>query len=226
MKKHSFYFSSIVLFFLLLILNSCAPTRIIKPLQKGEKTIGGTFGGPLINFAGAVIPMPYTSVWGAYGVDSNATAWVGLHTTSLAFADLQMDFGFTKNIYASKVNYIPNISLSPSLNFLHSFRDAEGRLYPEIDLNFYWDKPKHLYYISSSNWFILSSKKAHNETITQHWLPTFNSGVMFKRPKTTYQLELRYLAPFNKNNSVVEYFNPLGSYGAWGIYFGINFKIK
>ncbi len=223
MKKHILHI--LVPLLVILVISSCAPTRVIKPLPKGEKTVGATFGGPLINFAGAIIPIPYTSAWGAYGIDSSTTAWAGLHTTSLAFADFQLDFGFTKNVYTSKSSYIPNISLTPALNFMHSFRDAEGRLYPELDINFYWDKPKHLYYLTFSNWFILSSEKAHGEKITQHWVPTINTGIMFKRPKTTYQLELRYLAPFNKNYSVVEYFSPMGT-GALGIYFGVNFKLK
>ena len=40
-----------LLFSILVILQSCMPTRMIKPLKKGEKSIGAHFGGPMINFA-------------------------------------------------------------------------------------------------------------------------------------------------------------------------------
>jgi len=211
---------------IMLFFSSCAPTRMVKPLNKGEKTIGANFGGPMINFAGAIIPLPLTSVWGAMGIDSSTTAWASIHTTAAAFADFQTDLGFTRRIYTSQNNkLIPSVSISPVINFMHSFRDAQGVAYPEIDLNFYWDRGKHIYYLSNSNWFILSKTRAHGEPQTQHWLPTINLGTIFNREKTSYQIELRYLAPFNKNNSVVEYFSPLGT-GALGIYFGVNFKVK
>ncbi len=211
---------------IILFFASCAPTRIVKPIPQGERQVGASFGGPLIHFAGAVIPIPYTSVWGAYGLDSLTTAWVSLHTTSLAFADLQTDFGFTRNLYASKNKYVPSISISPVINFMHAFRDAQSRIYPELDLNFYWETPKKLYYVTSANWFVINSFRAHNEPQPQHWIPTVNAGIFLnKNGKFNYQIELRYLAPFNKNNSVVEYFSP-ASTGALGIYFGITCKLK
>jgi len=212
--------------FLVLTIVSCAPTRVVKPLKQGEHRVGATFGGPMIHFAGAVIPIPYTSVWGAYGLDSLTTAWVSLHTTSLAFADLQTDFGFTRNLYFSHNKYVPSVSVSPVVNFMHAFRDAQGRIYPELDLNFYWETPKKMYYITSSNWFVINSFRAHDEPQPQHWVPTLNAGMFFnKNGKFNYQLELRYLAPFNKNYSVVEYFSP-ASKGALGIYFGLTYRIK
>ena len=38
---------------------SCAPSRIIKPLNKGEKAVSINAGGPLIGFAGTKIPVPF-----------------------------------------------------------------------------------------------------------------------------------------------------------------------
>ena len=211
---------------LLFVFYSCAPTRIVKPLEVGEKQVGVTFGGPLINFSGAVIPIPFTSVWGAYGLDSLTSTWVGVHTTSMAFADLQTDFGFTRKIYSSTNKFLPSVSISPIVNFMHSFRDAQSRFYPELDLNIYWETPKKMYYLTFSNWFVINSFRAHNESQPQHWIPTVNGGLFLnKKGKFNYQLELRYLAPFNENKSVVEYFS-LTNTGALGIYFGMTYKLK
>ncbi len=221
--KH--FLKILVVIVVVIQLFSCAPTRIVKPLPAKQKTVGATFGGPLLHFAGAIVPFPLTSLYGAYGIDSTNTLFGGLHTTSLAFADLHLDIGVVHNVYTSSNAYMPNISLSPTFNFIYAFRDGERRFYPQIDINFYWERTNKLFYFTSSNWFILDKTKAHGELQQQHWLPTFNLGTFLRlHKKVNYQIELRYLAPFTQNNSVVDYLN-INNHGAFGIYFGMNIKL-
>lgn len=41
---------------------ACSPTRYVVPLEKGDKEVTAHFGGPMVNFAGAPIPIPLTSI--------------------------------------------------------------------------------------------------------------------------------------------------------------------
>jgi hypothetical protein len=53
---------------------SCAPSRIVKPLEKGEQSLTANLGGPLIKFGSAPIPIPLTSVMYARGISNKTTA--------------------------------------------------------------------------------------------------------------------------------------------------------
>ncbi|MBK9191262.1 MAG: hypothetical protein IPM77_06945 [Crocinitomicaceae bacterium] len=68
---------------LVLTLFSCAQTRFVEPLEKGQLSLGGNFGGPLIEYAPAVIPIPFLDAEAGYGIDSNLTVHGGLNLTSL-----------------------------------------------------------------------------------------------------------------------------------------------
>ncbi len=72
---------------------SCAPTRNVKPLQKNEQQVTGSFGGPIIQFGGLWIPIPYTSVAYSRGLSNELTAYAALHTTAALFGDLQIEAG-------------------------------------------------------------------------------------------------------------------------------------
>ena len=71
MKKTPF----LVVGFVALVLGACAPARFVEPLEKGELTVGGSLGGPVISFGGP-IPMPLSSVEVGYGLDTNLTVLV------------------------------------------------------------------------------------------------------------------------------------------------------
>lgn len=202
---------------------SCSTTRIVKPLAKKEVAVGFDFGGPIIDFAGAKIPIPFTSLSGAYGIDSAMTVWGGLHTTSLAFENLQVDAGIIRDIIPAR-GRIPGFSIAPVANMIVNLKQGDFRIYPELDLNVHWQyslKRQHYMYFSLSNWFDPWAKRAHGEPNKGFYAPNLALGHTFVTNKMRYTLELRWLAPNASNRNLVVSYNGIGGQGSMAFYFGI-----
>jgi hypothetical protein len=214
-----------ILFFVLggFILVSCSTTRIVKPLAKKEVAVGFDFGGPIIDFAGIKIPVPFTSLSAAYGIDSMMTVFGGLHTTSLAFGNLQLDAGIVRDIIPAK-GRIPGFSVAPIANMMVNFKGGDFRIYPELDLNLHWQyslKRRHYMYFSLSNWFDPWAKKAHNEPNKAFYALNLALGHTFVTDKMRYTLELRWLAPHASNKNIVVTYNGIAGQGTMAFYFGL-----
>ena len=217
-----------ILFILFIFFQSCMPTRMIKPLKKGEKSIGAHFGGPMINFSGAPIPVPFTSVTGATGIKNNLTAFGSIHTTSALFGVAQIDLGVLKQIYQSKDSTF-GITTSPQLNLSIDRWEGNFKVWPVLDINAYWHydikNNNHFVYSGITNWFELANTRAHNEPQPNFWLPAINLGHQFTKEKVDYFIETKYMAPFNRNHeTVVDYLKPFGKKGVVGVYFGFRKK--
>jgi hypothetical protein len=206
---------------LLIFLSACSATRIVKPLGKKEVAVGFDFGGPIIDFAGIKIPVPFTSFTGAYGIDSTMTAFGSLHTTALAAGVFQMELGVVKDILPAREGRRFNISGAAITHFM--VRDR-FRFYPEIDINAHWQyssKYKHFAYFSIANWFDLTRLGAHGVPNRERYIPNFALGHTFVSKKMRYTLELRLLAPFSSNENIVVDFNGLANRGSFGFYFSM-----
>ena len=209
------------------IFQSCMPTRMVKPLKKGEKSIGAHFGGPMINFAGAPIPVPFTSITGATGIKDDLTAYGSLHTTSAIFGVAQVDLGILRQLYQSKDSTF-GITTSPQLNLAIDRWEGNFRAWPVLDINAYWhykNGNQNFAYTGLTNWFELAGKRAHGENRSNFWLPAFNLGHQFTRTKMDYFFETKLMAPFNRNDeTVVDYVKLTGQKGVFGVYFGLRKK--
>ena len=210
--------------FFLLFIHSCAPSRFVKPLQKNEKAINLSLGGELIRYGNTVIPIPFTSIVYGQGITDKTTVFGSIHTTSALFGNFQTDIGIVQQLYKNDSLKI-GISASPALNFMcHQFK-SDARLFPQLDLNFYWNysKNKNYLYAGISNWFDFTKTKAHKEKQKNHYFFAPQIGHTFVKQKWNYNLELKYISPNLRNNFVVaDYYNPFGSKGVIGIYIGIS----
>lgn len=210
------------------LFQACAPSRFVEPLDKGEVTVGGTFGGPVIGF-GAPIPMPITSVEVGYGIDTNLTAFAAVHTTAAYFGNLQLDAGITYKLLDQK-NYIPNVSVSPSFNFVHNFEYKSTKLWPILDVNAYWNygQRRNYFYVGFNNYFELSSTMANGQDQAQHWLFNPQLGHIIKGKKDNWELttEIKILGP-NLDNSYafIPYESLTGSRGATAFFIGCRWSL-
>ena len=118
------------------LLLSCAPTQIVRPLQKDEKMISLSLGGPFIGYSGINIPMPLTTLHYAQGVTNKTTAFASLHTTSLLYGVFQTDLGICQSLYYNKSLRI-GFSANPILNMAIDRWEKKFKLWPQLDLNAY-----------------------------------------------------------------------------------------
>lgn len=213
-----------VLCSLVVFISSCAPSRFVQPLDKGDLSVGANFGGPTIEFGGAPIPLPLTAIEVGYGLDSNLTVHGGWHTTAAFFGNAQVDAGVTYQFLKQK-KYLPNVSVSPSLNFIYNFDDRSARLWPILDINAFWNygKRQNYFYAGINNYFELKSTMALDQPQQHHWLFSPQIGHVIKGKKSPWQfsIELKMIAPYVDNSTAfVPYKSVLGKWGATGIYLG------
>ena len=166
------------------ILFSCASTRVVRPLQKGEKQVSANLGGPLFGFAGITIPMPLSSLSYAQGFSDKVTMFGGLHTTALIYGVIQTDIGACINVYHPDSSQF-GLSVNPVVNMAYDKWEGNFKLWPEVDINAYWEfNPKKSFaYLGVSNWFELASKRAHEESQENRWLINPYLGYTYVRRK-------------------------------------------
>lgn len=215
-------FSLIVLLFSLI---GCSPVRMVKPLQKKQQVVGGSFGGPLINFAGAPIPIPFTSLFYANGLTDNVTVIGGLNTTSLLFGNVHIDASSCINLFKKEDKF--GISLNPGLQSIYHVKDSKSfGLWPTLDVNGYFHikNKKSLLYTGINAWIELKNQKAHGEKVNTPILPNFQFGYQLVNTKWNHQFELKYLGIGRSNQpNVVDYIGLSGK-GALGLFYGLHFK--
>lgn len=206
-------------------IQSCAPSRVVRPFEKNQKAISASLGGPLIGFAGTTIPMPLTSLSYAQGVTDNVTLFGGFHTTAMLYGVVQTDIGACVNVYHPDSSKF-GISFNPVLNFAFDTWEGNKRIWPEIDINAYWEfKNKGSFmYIGASNWFELSNNKAHDEKIEDRWLFNPHLGYTYSRKKWNYNIEMKYLLPYKETFPNVVDYRGINGNGAVGLYFNFTRK--
>jgi len=212
----------------LFLVQSCAPSRFVEPLEKDELSVGFSLGGPVIEFY-APIPMPMTSVEVGYGIDTNFTVFGALHTTAAYFGNLQLDAGVTYQ-FIEQNKYIPNVSVSPGFNVMYTFSDKSAKFWPVLDVNAFWNygKRNNYFYAGIDNYFELSSTMANDQPQANHWIFNPQIGHITKGKSENWQLttEIKFLAPYLRNDyAFVPYKSLTGNYGATGFFIGCRWII-
>jgi hypothetical protein len=220
---------------------SCTPSRFVKPLEKGEHAVQGTFGGPVINVPGvALMPIPFTSIGYGFGIDDKTTVYGGFHTTASAFGVMQMDMGVTRSLLNDSLDY--GVSISPGFTAAMDIWENNTKFWPTLDANFYWKYGKkfnpqvdrldaenyekgNFFYFGFSNWFELQRTRAHGEPQPHFWIFNPHVGHTFVKKNWLYTMEFKFLAPNVSNERVVtDYAKIFGNRGAMGIYLGVSYK--
>ena len=213
------FFYSIPFF---LLLSHCAPSRYVKPLSKNQNAASFSFGGPLIKFSGAPIPVPFSSLGFGRGLTDNTTLYGNLHTTSALFGNVQADLGATLNIYKKETKF--GITASPALQLAYNARNRTGfRIWPSADINTYFHlnaKPSY-FYAGINSWLETSRLKAHNETQQRHLIPNIQIGYVIVKIKWQHQFECKYLGIGVPNLPGVIDFIGISGKGTLGIYYSL-----
>jgi hypothetical protein len=203
----------------LLAITACAPVRLVKPLEKGQKAIGANLGGPLINFAGAPIPLPYTSAFLAKGITEKTSVFGGVHLTALAFGVAQIELGACRQIWVNPTRNI-GVSINPALHIAVDKWEWNTRFWPQLDAQFYKTfKNQSYFYAGIGNWFEPTRVRPHQETQEQFWFMYPQLGYRWGKKQWNYGLETKWVGPNIKNQPNVADYIGINHNGAVGVYF-------
>ncbi|MCG9879988.1 MAG: hypothetical protein MH472_05265 [Bacteroidia bacterium] len=218
MKINSIIQSIVGSLLLILLFPSCAPTRLVKPLQKGEQAIGGNFGGPLIKLGSTPITIPYTSAFYAKGLTDKTSVYGSMHLTALAFGVFQTDIGVCRELYSNQ-KYEMGLSVNPALTFAVDRWEWNTKIWPQLDVNIYknWGAKKMLY-AGVNHWFEPSNMRAHNEKQEKFVYVNPHVGFMYTPKKWTYGIETKWVAPSVSNVPNVADYIGINKKGAIGVY--------
>ncbi|MCB9225506.1 MAG: hypothetical protein H6582_15105 [Crocinitomicaceae bacterium] len=171
-----------------------------------------------------------TSIEVGYGIDSSLTVFGGWHTTAAFFGNFQVDAGITYQVLQQK-KYIPNVSVSPSFNYIISIDSKEQRAWPILDANAFWNygKRSNYWYVGVNNYFEFKRKMANEQDQLHHWIFSPQIGHVVKGKKHPWRLttEFKFIAPYLNNvSSFVPYKSLLGEWGSTGFYIGFSYPFK
>ncbi len=229
MKNYSIAF---IIMCVYLVVFSCAPSRFVNTLPKGETQLGFSLGGAMQNLFDLTVPTPYSSLVIGHGLRDGLTIYGGIHTTALVFNTLQTDLGVTKRLYHSTTPkfWIPDLSGGFTINSFIEMKDGACDVFPQIDFNAIWkygDKKSHFFYLGVSNWIDLNKYKAHDELQNKKIIINPHLGNTWQNNKWSFTIEYKILALMQKNeNVVVNYAKWHGKYSVPGIFIGFTRKIN
>lgn len=108
--------------------------------------IGGHLGGSLVNFGGLPIPLPLSSVYGAYGLRPKLSIQGGIGLTAVGFGVAHLDIGATQQVFSHKRM---GISITPTAHFMQGLKanpatsmSSTFRFYPQLNANVFWEVGK------------------------------------------------------------------------------------
>lgn len=208
---------------LLMLLFSCAPSRYVKPLKQKQQAASFSFGGPLIVFSGAPIPIPFTTVGYAYGLSNRISLYGNLHLTSAAFRTIQTDIGGTIALCENKKG---GFSVSPALQSVFSMAKSKTfKIWPSVDFNGFVHLGQRGNYIYGGlgNWIETSAWKAHGEKTSEFIVPSLHAGFVSVKNHWQHQFQLGWLAPGSNNKPNVVQYIGAGNKGALSFHYGLVF---
>ena len=205
--------------FTAILLGSCAPTKIVAPLEQGQWQAGATLGRPQINTGS----LPILGVYAAKGISSERTVYGGAGLSSTLLGAVQLEGGVVKALQAP-AGLTPGFSYSYGANSFISSRDGAFRLYPDAGVNMYWQHGGHIAHVSANTWvdptwFLAEYNRG------QILAPSFGAGYRFRHRYFEFQAEYKLLNPTREIHVPQAYIPSTAGLGGRGWYFGaaVNF---
>ena len=198
----------------------CAGLNGARPLAPGQHELGVTFGGGMVMFAGAPIPLPNLIVEGRSGVaklaDRPLDLNYGLNLTALPFGILQMHLGASW-LLAHPKGAVPAVSMSQRLWFATN-APASGYKYEgavgawgahQIEFTASWMLGNHLLYVALAQYTAFTNPQL---TLTPALGATFDPGAPggFKLQVETRWYSINHTQPLQPFTFVPDGMGSLG----------------
>lgn len=148
-------------------LGGCGTMNSARPLAQGEHAFGLTFGGPLLKFAGAAIPLPNAVVEGRSGLPPLANRPLdlnyGLNVTAATFGVLQLHAGAAYMLMPQQGS-VPALTISDRLYFATNGFDRRKEDHgawalEQVELTTSWKLHQQLVYGGVANYLDFASPR-------------------------------------------------------------------
>jgi hypothetical protein len=187
---------------LLLLLAGCGAQIRTLPVGEHHLQMSASVGGPMIKALGGTVPIPYLMSGATYGISDHVEVHGDVHVLAAMYKFLGFTPGITYFPFPDGA-WVPSVSADALM-----FTDfSEGRVYPEVTLA--------LAHRTASLWSPYYGLHGTFQTHrAPHFIPTAFVGTSYHRRRTSFYVELDWLA-FNRNNqaSPVDY-GAAGKFGA------------
>lgn len=200
---------------ILIAVSSCAPTKVVAPLEAGQWQVGATLGRPQINDGS----LPIIGAYAAKGVKEGMTVYGGTQLSSLLLGTVHLEAGAVRQWKIGQ-GLAPSFSYSYGGQWLTSTRDGATRIYPEAGVNMYWQHLGHIGYVGANTWvdptFVLSRYGKGSPLA-----PSLGAGYRYRHKYFEAQAEYKLLNPIRE--LVVPQATVPGTLGLGGrgLYFGL-----
>jgi len=194
---------------------SCAPTKIVVPLQEGQVQIGATLGRPKVN-SGSI---PLMGIYAAKAISNATTAYGAAQLSSALFGTIQLDGGVVKGLRPSR-GFLPGLTYSYGSNLFVSTRDYATRIYPETGVNIFWQQGAHILNLSANTWvdptwFLTEYNRG------QILAPSLGAGYRLRYKWIEVQTEYKIVNPTREIMIPQAYVPSTFGLGGRGLYWGI-----
>jgi len=225
LKMDGITFTVLVLY--LFMLASCAPSRFVRPLEKGEVALTGSFGGPMFKNFGTPIPVPNVTVAAGYGFNDSWTGFAGVNLLSAAFGNIHLDVGGSKRL-AAPDNWRPGFTATPGMHVVLGLNENSGfRIWPTVDANAWWEygERKHFAYAGLNAWAVLTSQGPNGAEQPQAILPGMQLGNTWSFGKMELSVEFKWTNLGTSSQDGTVDWLAVRQTGATGIQFGITKRL-
>lgn len=121
----------------IVFLASCAPSRYVVPLNRKEKAISLSYGGPIVQEDGVAMPAPLFDFSYAYGKSDKQTRFAAVKISPMFDGYFAGELGILKEWkYWSdrKLGLTTNVVA----NLMTDNKDGGFNFFPQFDMNLYW----------------------------------------------------------------------------------------
>lgn len=202
-----------------LSLASCAPSKVIAPLDEGQWQVGVTSGRPQINDGS----LNLLGFYAAKGMQHEKTGYGGMQITSALLGTVQLEGGVLHGIRPSQ-GWSPGFSWNSAGHLAVSTRDGATRFYPEATGNAYWKLGPHILHATAGTWvdpLFFQARYGKGNPVAPH----LGAGYRFRNKWFEAQIEYKLLNPITELVVPQATVPGVSGYGARGWYYGIAIQL-
>jgi hypothetical protein len=211
----------LILFFLLasLFLASCSVLTPPKVLEKGERRLSLSIGGPFVPSSSPALIIPYTTFGYAEGLHDDLTISGNFHLLSAAYKIFAVDAGVVHRL-SREQNFYPELSIYPKLYFFHNFKSAE-------DMRAFISMALTGSYVTGNKNFIYFGFDTFYQFAPSKVLITPYTGFQFNASrKLNLQAELKWMASNeDTRHGIFEGESAVGGKGVIGFFIGASYGL-